>query len=44
MNNTQIYEKPDANGNMVNLIELNNRVQKSMIEQFKTQNKIEIKP
>lgn len=42
MNSTQIYEKKDANGNTVDLKKLFNDTQKKMIEEYKTENKIEL--
>ncbi|GAA5085243.1 hypothetical protein GCM10023210_05880 [Chryseobacterium ginsengisoli] len=42
MNNTQIYEKRDANGNMVDMRKLLNEMQKKMIEEYKNENRIEL--
>ncbi|WP_144283914.1 GLPGLI family protein [Chryseobacterium echinoideorum] len=44
MNATQIYERADKNGNVVDMRKLVNDTQKSLIEMFKKQNKIELKP
>jgi GLPGLI family protein len=42
MNSTQIYEKRDANGNMVDMRKLLNETQKKMIEEYKKENRIEL--
>jgi len=42
MNSTQIYEKKDANGNMVDMRKLLNEMQKKMIEEYKKENRIEL--
>ena len=42
MNSTQIYEKKDANGNIVDMRKLLNETQKKMIEEYKQENRIEL--
>jgi len=42
MNNTQIYETKDANGNIVDVRKLLNETQKKMIEEYNRENKIEL--
>lgn len=42
MNSTQIYEKKDANGNIVDMRKLLNETQKKMIEEYKKENRIEL--
>lgn len=42
MNSTQIYEKRDANGNIIDVRKLLNETQKKMIEEYKKENRIEL--
>ena len=41
MNNTQIYEKTDSNGNIIDVRKLIVETQKKMIEEYKRENQIE---
>ncbi|CAD7799801.1 hypothetical protein CHRY9390_00538 [Chryseobacterium aquaeductus] len=42
MNSTQIYEKKDANGNIVDMRKVFSETQKRMIEEYKNENRIEL--
>ena len=42
MNSTQIYERMDSNGNVVDLKKMNFQLQKQFQEEFRKKNNIEI--
>jgi len=42
MDNTQVYEKKDANGNMIDIKKVFSETQRKMINEYKKENKIEL--
>jgi len=42
MDNTQVYEKKDANGNIIDIRKVFSETQRKMIEEYKKENKIEL--
>lgn len=42
MNSTQVYEKKDANGNIIDMRKVFTETQRKMIEEYKKENKIEL--